>query len=149
MVFLAVLLVGFTAGFLTAGLLETKRPAEGGGPLKVGPIGDLDAKPLSNEALLVSAYEGLAAEDAKARARVLVEFLQAQGFSTARAYEFRKDSQSLWNVVVYVKGPSDLAGLRRRLQALPRELPDEFAARLRQTPPWEDGNPWPFRIPIQ
>jgi hypothetical protein len=149
LVVLAVLLLGFTAGFLTAGAMGPQRAPDASSPLKVGPIGEIDTKVLSSEALLVAAYEGLPADEAKARARKLVEHLSSQGFSTARAYEFRKDAQSLWNVVIYAKGPSEIASLRRRLQALPGELPDEFAARLRQTPPWEDGNPWPFRISIQ
>lgn len=158
LVLAAVLLVGFTAGYLTAGAVGTRHAGGGAsvgggagapGPLKMGPIGELDTKVLSNEALLVAAYEGLQPEDAKQRARRLVDYLAAQGFATARPYEFRKDGQSLWNVVVYVKGPSDAKSQRQRLLALPGDLPDEFATRWRQEPEMEPGNSWPFRIQIQ
>lgn len=156
---LGIAVLAFAGGY-AAGVAVTMRSTEfadvgGNGsrelprsPLRAGVVGELDTKPLSSDALLVAAYEGVAAEDARMRAKALVEYLAARGFPRARAYEFRSDTGSLWTVLVYCIGPQDRELQRERLRQLPAEVPDDSVVRLRDSQR-ADGKSWPFDLVIR
>jgi len=120
----------------------------GRAPLRASVVGEMDTRPLSSDALLVAAYEGVAAEDARVRAKALVDYLSARGFPRARAYEYRSDKGSLWTVLVYCLGPQEREQQRERLRQLPTEVPDDSVVRLRESQR-ADGKSWPFDLQIR
>lgn len=156
---LGIAVLAFAGGY-AVGAASAARPREsldagaGGGndpsrvPLRAGVVGELDTRQLSSDALLVAAYEGLAAEDAKLRVKALVEYLRARGFLRAQAFEYRTDKGGLWTVLVYCMGPQDRELQRERLRQLPAEVPDETVVRLRDSQR-ADGKSWPFDLTIR
>lgn len=141
-------LLCFAGGFVAGDHFATPKEPPGKAPLQARAIGELDTKALSNDALIVAVYEGVADEDAKVRARALVDYLKGKGFPNARPREFRNEQGSLWYVVVYCMGPSELAATRRLLKELPADAPDEHLARLRAYR-GADGKVWPFDLNVR
>jgi hypothetical protein len=147
---------GYAVGVASAARSRQSLDAGAGGgsndpsrvPLRAGVVGELDTRQLSGDALLVAAYEGVAVEDAKLRAKALVDYLRARGFLRAQAFEYRTDKGGLWTVLVYCMGPQDREHQRERLRQLPAEVPDESVVRLRDSQR-ADGKSWPFDLQIR
>lgn len=147
----------FAAGYLTAGRFAgIGDPGSKDGASKTelrsaGVIGEPDTKPKSNQALIVAAYEGVAADEAKARAVALAEYLRKQKFSKCKPYESKTAEGALWLVVVYYDNDLDLRVTRDRLLQLPADIPDEFCVRLRRDG-WQGGESkidWPIPWSVQ
>jgi hypothetical protein len=139
---LAAVVVAFGGGYLTGGRfgggatgvagLDTRQPAA-----KPGFVGEVDTKPLGKQAFIVAAYQGVESADAKARAAALSEFLQKEGITTARPYEFVRQELRVWMVAVYYRNDQEMQGLKNRLLQLPEAVPDDnFVARRKQEKVW-------------
>src|SRR5688572_22427332 len=87
---LGIALLCFSCGYLTGSHFGAGRAPGGedgaglhapGTPRVPGMI-DVDARPLANDAFVVSIYEKMAAADAKAKAKDLSDYLRAKGIET-------------------------------------------------------------------
>lgn len=147
----------FAAGYLTAGRFAGIGDAgakDGAGKSELrsaGVIGEPDTRPKSNQALIVAAYEGVAADEAKAKAVALTEYLRKQKFTKCKPYESKTADGTLWLVVVYYDSDLDLRVTRDRLRQLPADIPDEFCVRLRRDG-WQGAESkidWPIPWSVQ
>ncbi len=154
-------LAAFAGGWLVGGRLQS--PANGAGDALnaqgreqadreaeargVEPtVLEIDDKPMSRQAFIVSFYPGLAAADARARAVTFSRWLQQQGLAKAKPYEFPGEKGKVWTVLVYFENEIEQRATRERLQALPAEVPDQSFVRLRAEIPDEQ---WPNQVPIR
>lgn len=149
-------LAAFAGGMLVGGKLM---PAGGGSgnalnaqsagdaPRGVEPtVLEIDDKPMSRQAFILSFYPGLAAAEARGRAQEFSRWLQDQGLAKAKPYEYPGEKGKVWTVLVYYENEIEQRATRDRLVALPREVPDPSFVRLRAEIPKED---WPNTVPIR
>lgn len=118
--------------------------AGGGVPQTPAVIGEIETRPLASQAFIVSAYPGLAADDAKVRAKALADYLRSRQILRARPYEYPAKEGPLWVVAVYHDGEAEEAATRERLRQLPEDVPDATFVHLRKS---EAG--WPTTWPIR
>jgi hypothetical protein len=148
-------LAAFAGGMLVGGRLLA--PSGGGGEALhaagnsqltgVEPtVLEIDDKPMSRQAFIVSFYPGLAAADARGRAQAFSRWLQQQGLAKAKPYEFPGDKGKVWTVLVYYENEIEQRATRDRLVMLPDDVPDPSFLRLRAEIPKEE---WPNTVPIR
>ena len=113
------------------------------GPLAPGLI-EADTRPLSSQAFFVAAYVDIAVEEARSRAVLLSEYLQARNFPKARPYLCDTEQGPLWCVTVYFSGAAEQRTTAQRLRQLPEDVPCPVFAGLRKQ---ESG--WPSAYPVQ
>lgn len=145
---LVVALICFVGGFLTGEHFAGWRGSSRTDLRAPGVIGEPELRPKSNTALIVAAYEGLAAEEAKPKALALAEYLKGKGLPSARAYEARTEAGPLWLTVVYYDSNLELRVAEERLRQLPADVPDAYLAKLR-TQGKDSENGWPIRWAVQ
>ncbi|MBL8755684.1 MAG: hypothetical protein JNK15_20480 [Planctomycetes bacterium] len=134
--------VAFGGGYLAGGRFGGNPQSEAGLHMKQQPaakpgfVGEVDSKPLAKDAFIVAAYDGIQPADAKVRAVALAEFLQREGLTTARPYEFPLEKGGLWMVAVYYRNDQEMQGLKNRLLKL-EDVPDaNFVFRRKQEKEW-------------
>lgn len=136
-------LAAFAGGFFAGGRLGVAPPKDGAG-LQAGPLGvqpgvidAVDTTVLTGQALIVSYYPGLPADEAKARAKALSDWLRSQGLERTRPYEHTSKGQKVWFVQVYYDGDSERQAIIDRVAKL-QDVPDANFVQLRN-----QGDRWP------
>lgn len=107
---------------------------------------EIDDKPMSRQAFIVSLYPGLAADAARGRAQTLSRWLQQEGLAKAKPYEFPGPKGKVWTVLVYYENEIEERATRDRLTTLPDAVPDASFVRLRADIPKEE---WPNTVSIR
>lgn len=139
----------FGVGYLVGTSTKSAAPgaglqASGNGPQPPAVIGEVETRPLASQAFIVSAYPRLPADDAKARAKALADYLRGKQLAKARPYEYPAKDGPLWVVAVYHDGEAEESATRERLRLLPDDVPDATFVQLRKS---EAG--WPTTWPIR
>lgn len=137
------LLAAFAGGFLVGGRVGKPGDGETGlqanrSPQKAQFI-EVDGKPLTRTAFIVSAYPETADATAKASASALSEWLRGRKLQKARPWlTTDKKGNPLWTVAVFFEeGPEEQA-TRDLLLGLPNDVPDQMFVDWRKNmgPQW-------------
>lgn len=143
-----VALLCFAGGYFVGDRFGDGNAAAGKPALKAqtpGAIGEIDVRPLANDAVIVVGYDFLLPDVAKPKAKQMAEFLQAQGFKRARPHEVKLETGPLWLVVVYCDGEAEMRDAQKKLRDLKTSaVPDEYFAKTRAE--YEKDWPIPYAI---
>lgn len=137
LVFAIAVLAAFGGGYAVGGGFGKSSdvdPLRAGGAIGRTPtfVDEVITEPMAPEAFIVSAYKGVPAAEAKARAQSLAKYLQGKGLTKTRPYPWPLDGASLWVVAVYFDGAAEAQKTLTLLQALPDDVPDEMFVRIRE-----------------
>ena len=135
MIFAVALLAAFGGGYAVGGGFAK---GDGTDPLRVAGrvpvfVDEVNTKPMSTEAFIVSVYKGVAPEDAKQRASSLAKYLRGKGLEKARPYPYpdQETGTSIWVVAVYFDGEVEAEDTRAELNQLPSNVPDAVFQSIR------------------
>ena len=146
---LAVAMAGFAGGFFVRGQFAAAAQRDGSAGLNVTPrtpsvVGETDTKPLANDAFIVCAYPGMAANDAYQRAKDASDWLRSHDVPRSQPLEFAGKDGPLWVVAVYYDGVAEQQALRQRLLQLPDSIPDAVFGQCRKS-----TQGWPLAMPVR